>query len=350
MPLNTFVFKAAPNVSPDFDTLSGAEADLTATGTIKITDSGVYNEKYIPKKDQILTWSAGQTPTIGKTSGGGRGGIDLTDGGLGAGDTVTIIGPNDIDRMTVVMGTAATSRWLIGSTVSLDSASISNIIAKCQNDFATNALWAFNGTKPLTISKCRIENDSGSAASIIALGIQKQSGTNTVKIQNCEWVGFDGAVPNVALDIDKDSVVAQKSVQVLNNSFYNCKTGIRSDQGGDFRNNAFGTITDDIELSGEASNGDFAFNVFGEQTDTGGFGTGNVFATDPVYVSPPADLKPGTGSPMIDAGTDTSSDGVTDDFFGVSRPQPGGGTYDIGAHELVQAGGVGSQTQIILCD
>ncbi|KKK60036.1 hypothetical protein LCGC14_3028370, partial [marine sediment metagenome] len=44
-----------------------------------------------------------------------------------------------------------------------------------------------------------------------------------------------------------------------------------------------------------------------------------------------------TSSVLYNAGTDLSGSGVTDDIIDTARPQPGGGSYDIGAFELVQA-------------
>jgi parallel beta-helix repeat protein len=75
-------------------------------------------------------------------------------------------------------------------------------------------------------------------------------------------------------------------------------------------------------------------NVFDTLEGTGEHTfTTNLIGVDPLFIASgfPANLRVSALSPAVNAGTDTSASGVTDDFDGVARPV--GGTYDIGAFE-----------------
>lgn len=344
MAANVFIFKAASDVSPNWSTFAGAEGDVDAGGTVTFQDSGVYLEICRPTKAMTITNDAGTTPTIGKVSGGGQDALVLTDSGLSGGITLTVEGANSSSHIIFLAGTGSGARVIEAGGVEANLAvELRRCTFKCPNSNIAHMNWSFNDdSATLLMEKCRIEA-TGGQNSLRGLNTQRVGSTDGVVIRNCEFVGFNGT-GNVAVDIDRDSATGNSAVKVINCSFHDCTIGLRTNQAMTSTNNAFGSCTDDVSISDEGGNGDFSFCVFGEQTDTGGFGSGNQFATDPGYNSAPTDLTPGGGSAMIDNGTDTSGDGVTDDFNGISRPQ--NSVYDVGAHELV-VGGVVSQTQIM---
>ncbi len=152
-----------------------------------------------------------------------------------------------------------------------------------------------------------------------------------------------------------NTIVAQNSPNGMhlsndNHTLENCTVAYNSAYGiGLFGSNAnaltntviWGNGTDGIFNDGSSS-------VSASYCDTQGgvlSGTGNISA-NPLFLAPPGDLRPGPGSPVVDAGNNAAVPvGVTTDVAGLPRffddpaaPDTGAGTppiVDLGAHERV---------------
>jgi len=123
-------------------------------------------------------------------------------------------------------------------------------------------------------------------------------------------------------------------VKFYNNTVVGNATGADVNLRGDFQNNIFANNTDDVVLGANSDKADFITNAFEEQTDSGGFGSGNIFgitSNDEFADEGSNDFHLKAGAQSIDAGTVIAV--VTVDYDGVSRPQ--GSSYDIGAYEFI---------------
>ena len=98
-------------------------------------------------------------------------------------------------------------------------------------------------------------------------------------------------------------------------------------------------------IGGVFNDGSSSLSVSYSDHQDGALGAGNINA-DPGFLAPPADLRPGPGSPVVDAGNNAAVPvGVTTDVAGLPRffndpavPDTGAGTppiVDMGAHERV---------------
>jgi hypothetical protein len=127
----------------------------------------------------------------------------------------------------------------------------------------------------------------------------------------------------------KSDNIQRDFVMMVNNTVYNNRNGIRASgciNGGVVANNiVYNSISSDIGTIG--ANITFSNNL----------------TTDPSFLSTNEDddnfLKLSSSSNAIDQGKDLSSEGITDDYFGNSRPRYSqadpsvDSDYDIGAHE-----------------
>ena len=170
----------------------------------------------------------------------------------------------------------------------------------------------------------RRNNSVGGARPFIRM---QQAGVSTVLVYNN--IVRDNTEGNGAIRIDTNS--SNSVMRIYNNTFENNLRSIQTVQRGDYKNNLFANNTDDINVSGSADLADFVTNAFEEQTDTGGFGSGNIFgitSTDEFTNEAADDFHLKGGANSRNTGTDLSGT-VDDDFDG--KPRPLEGTHDIGA-------------------
>ena len=184
----------------------------------------------------------------------------------------------------------------------------------------------------LFIERCQIRG-SGAKTSACFRSFS-QTTINGIRIQNSIMRGvgaFGGAI--LMTQASANSVI-----RVFNNTIVGNIIGISLTCRADIKNNIFANNPDDISLSVNGNKLDFENNAFEEQTDTGGWGSNNIFGiiSGDEFENEGTNnyhLKPGAQS--IDAGANLSGI-VDDDFDGNSRPS--GGVWDISAYEFASDG------------
>src|SRR5207249_12263130 len=130
--------------------------------------------------------------------------------------------------------------------------------------------------------------------------------------------------------------------RVYDNLIYGNWSGIQISTGSPttnakvYNNTIYGNINWGIDLESGSSGAVIKNNIIYQNptaiTNSGSFTIlSNNLTTDPNFVNASAsDFRLRSGSPAIDIGVDLSSEGVTTDFAGRTRPQGSG--FDIGAY------------------
>jgi len=196
-----------------------------------------------------------------------------------------------------------------------------------------------NSSDPPTFTKNVIIENNFISGSYSRTGIIIASGndhtTDSVVIRN-----------NIIINNSEGGIAIKygrvKNVWIYNNTFYNQPYGISAgSNGADIRNiyiknNIFSQCNLAVKRGDTAPvNITIDHNlVWPANTCFEGVTETNTIKSDPLFVSSPdSNFHLQESSPAIDAGTPDVRSVVKWDYDGISRPQPAGGAYDIGAYE-----------------
>lgn len=162
-----------------------------------------------------------------------------------------------------------------------------------------------------TISNAVVQGNSGDGIAYIA-----SAGSSSLAVTHAS---IDGNAHGIAARAEGEATAAALDVQ---NSLLtgNAQAGIEKESGGT------GSLSVTASFNDAWNNGTDYVQV------TAGPGS---LSLDPLYLSPPEDLRLAPGSPAIDAGSDIA--GVPSDRLGAPRPRDGDGFdgpgFDLGAYE-----------------
>lgn len=307
-----FTSLAAPTIRTiclsgcDFTTVNAAEASSIAGDILEIQDNRTYNETWTPGSERTLRNGNGSTPTVRTAN------FDMA--GVGP---ITIIGLGAVDDFTFTSGASHT----IGYGGSNDLVLVvDNITADCTKGNNNTFQILGSGDLTITVRNCNILGTGQSGFNITNTNASSTYVINTNYVHDVDNVGisFSGN--------------AASSLTVRENTIRNCTSGVALDSGDTMKHNLFQDNTTDI--AGTPAKANYTFNLFEEQTDTGGWGASNVFATSITFTGIPTAIPTGwemaSNQANIDAGDTT---GISPDIVGTTRPQ--GTDYDIGCFEPI---------------
>ena len=203
-------------------------------------------------------------------------------------------------------------------------------------DVLVNDIGVLN-TGHVTLKQCDLSGD-GSTGSTLWSGNSSNTTANSVRFENTVFrsgngLACNGSTANTVTEIYFCNIDANATGLILAHRAI-IKDCI-------FTNNP----TNDISLSGSGSKGDFSYCEFETQTDTGGFGTGNIFgitSTNEYTDETTFDYHLKSGAQARGAGNSVS--GITVDHDGVTRAA----TPDIGAFEFVAAATTASPNSLMM--
>jgi len=185
-------------------------------------------------------------------------------------------------------------------------------------------------TFDITIDKCKVTNCSGQMFKEMSAGSCMRDsilsgGTTVAEVTANLTKGFNN---NTFHDMSGDAILITGNYTIP-----------------EIKNNTFSSITGTaIKCTGASASPAPDYNHFHAcGTDSSGLNNAptNSVAGDPLFTDAAAeDFTFSGASPLRDAGTDLSGAivAVTDDIESTARPQPAGGSYDIGAYEIASFG------------
>lgn len=211
------------------------------------------------------------------------------------------------------------------STLSLNDNNIFVIgIAVKLTSSSTSASAIISGNNPTNISKCYVKG-------VLSGGVNSKgiSSSSVMTVSNCVVCGFTGAGTTCA------GILSSGTMNVYNCTIYGNYIGVNRPSAGTL------TVKNCISCNNTNDwNGTLTtLNCASDDNDNGGTGDITIATHTDVFTDPANgdfSLKNYTGAgAVIDAGTDLSGSGVTDDIIDTAR----GATYDIGAFEYAAGGG-----------
>jgi len=292
----------------DYTTINSAEAVSLSGDILEIRDNRTYNETWTPGGERTIRNQSGNTPTLNA--------VNLNSAGANA---VTIIGLGDIDDFVITSASQTTVDYNGTNNLTLV---IENMTIECTKNNNNTLNIAGSGAVTVTVKKSNIlgtgkfciNMTNSNAASVFVL-------QNTYFHDAADCGVYFATAAGSTLNMDSCTIRNTVEGTFIGSGTYTCTNCLFQDN------------TDDINGT-PANKAIWTYNLFEEQTDTGGWGTGNVFATSITFTGASTAIP--TGWQMADdqANINVGATALTTDIVGTVRPQD---TDDIGAYEYPAA-------------